>query len=145
MVRTLLTSAQMHCDEQPDSTRRTPVSGGTFSLLDKFLPAKCGITTTFVAIADHAAVRAAITDRTKVRSPAHPLLLPCSVPTCPAPPTNCCMAQVIYTESLSNPTLVVSDIPALARIAHEQVPSPADVLLSTCPSDSCSCDSPLIL
>ena len=42
------------------------VSGGTFSLLDKFLPAKCGISVTFVSIADHAAVQAAITYRTKV-------------------------------------------------------------------------------
>jgi len=42
------------------------VSGGTFSLLDKFLPAKCGISVTFVSIADHVAVQAAITDRTKV-------------------------------------------------------------------------------
>ena len=41
-------------------------SGGTFSLLDKFLPAKCGVSVTFVSIADFAAVRAAITDRTKV-------------------------------------------------------------------------------
>ncbi len=29
--------------------------------------------------------------------------------------------QVIYTESMSNPTLVVSDIPALAKIAHDEV------------------------
>lgn len=29
--------------------------------------------------------------------------------------------QVVYTESLSNPTLVVADIPALAEIAHSKV------------------------
>ena len=52
--------ANIHADA------KIPVSGGTFSLLDKFLPAKCGISVTFVSIADHAAVRAAITDRTKV-------------------------------------------------------------------------------
>ncbi len=103
------------------------VSGGTFSLLDKFLPAKCGITTTFVAIADHAAVRAAITDRTKVWPSAE---WPSSSPFAPVLPTTCCLRQVIYTESLSNPTLVVSDIPALATIARGKVPLPADVLPS---------------
>lgn len=32
----------------------------------------------------------------------------------------CCpwLMQVIYTETVSNPTLVVADIPALAELAH---------------------------
>lgn len=65
------------------------VYGGTHALLKQFLSQKCGIHTTFVDIADADAVAAAITPRTRV----------------------------IYTESLSNPTLVVADIPALTRSA----------------------------
>jgi methionine-gamma-lyase len=61
--------------------------------LQDFLPSKCGITTTFVPIDDHEAVVAAVTPRTRA----------------------------IYTESLSNPTLVVADIPRLAQIAHAAV------------------------
>ena len=68
------------------------VYGGTHTFLQQFLPARTGITTTFVDIADHRAVAAAITDRTRV----------------------------LFTESLSNPTLVVSDLPALAAIAHRR-------------------------
>lgn len=67
------------------------VYGGTFALLKELLPQKMGIVTRFVDIADHAAVRKAVTPRTRV----------------------------IYTETVSNPTLVISDIPALATIAHE--------------------------
>lgn len=66
------------------------VYGGTFALCKDFLPAKCGIRTTFVDIADLAAVQAAITDKTRV----------------------------LYTESLSNPTLVLADVPRLAELAH---------------------------
>ena len=61
-------------------------------MLAEFLPQKCGITTTFVDIRDPKAVAAAFTDRTKV----------------------------LYTESVSNPTLRVSDLPQLADIAHEK-------------------------
>ncbi|BDA40927.1 Methionine gamma-lyase [Coccomyxa sp. Obi] len=67
------------------------VYGGTFALLKSFLPAKCGINTTFVDIADLDAVRAAITEKTKV----------------------------IFAEAISNPTLVIADLPALANLAHE--------------------------
>jgi methionine-gamma-lyase len=65
------------------------VYGGTFALMKDFLPSKCNIKTTFVPISDLSAVAAAVTDRTKL----------------------------IYTETLSNPTLVVADIPGLAAIA----------------------------
>jgi methionine-gamma-lyase len=64
--------------------------GGTFALLHDFLPAKTGIQTTFASINDLAAVEAAFTDRTRV----------------------------LLVETLSNPTLRVSDIEALAAIAH---------------------------
>ena len=67
----------------------TPQPGGTHALFKTFLPLKCGITVTFVDVSDLDAVRAAVSPRTKV----------------------------IYTESLSNPTLVVADLPALSEIA----------------------------
>jgi len=67
------------------------VYGGTFALLKNLLP-RFGITTRFVDLRDHAAVRAALTPATRV----------------------------LYVESLSNPLLEVSDIPALAAIAHER-------------------------
>ena len=51
------------------------MTGGTFSLVDKFLPAKCGIAVSFVPMADHAAVRAAITAWTKVYTRAQRRLL----------------------------------------------------------------------
>lgn len=66
------------------------VYGGTFAFLRDYLPARTGIRTTFVDIADHDAVRDAMTESTKV----------------------------IYTESMSNPTLEVADVPALSEIAH---------------------------
>ena len=64
--------------------------GGTWAMLAEFFPQKCGITTTFVDVNDPAAVAAACTDRTKV----------------------------VYCESLSNPTLRVTNIPELAQVAH---------------------------
>lgn len=64
--------------------------GGTFALLHDFLPAKCGVTTTFVPAWDLDAVERACTARTRV----------------------------IYVETMSNPTLRVADIPRLAAIAR---------------------------
>ena len=66
------------------------IYGGTYALLHDFLPAKAGITATLVDVTDLDAVEAAIGDDTRV----------------------------IFAESISNPTLRVSDIPALAEIAH---------------------------
>ena len=65
--------------------------GGTWAMLAAFFPRKCGITTTFVDIRDRDAVVAACTPRTKV----------------------------VYTESVSNPTLRVADIPMLSEVAHQ--------------------------
>lgn len=78
------------CDTEDHIVASNATYGGTHALLKEFLPAKCGITTTFVPISDLGAVAAAITDRTRV----------------------------IYTESLSNPTLVAADIPRLAELAQ---------------------------
>jgi methionine-gamma-lyase len=65
------------------------VYGGTYALMHDLLPGKTGVETTLVDITDLQAVEAAITDRTRV----------------------------LYTESISNPTLRVSDIPGLSDIA----------------------------
>ncbi|CAO2819337.1 unnamed protein product [Amaranthus hypochondriacus] len=66
--------------------------GGTHALLAEFLPRTSGISTTFVDISDHAAVKAAIVEG---------------------------KTKVLYFESVSNPTLTVADIPELCRIAHD--------------------------
>jgi methionine-gamma-lyase len=67
------------------------IYGGTWALLNDFLPAKSGIATSFVDATLPESVAAAITDRTRL----------------------------IYVESLSNPTLRVADIPRLAAIARD--------------------------
>ncbi|HYX07718.1 MAG TPA: aminotransferase class I/II-fold pyridoxal phosphate-dependent enzyme [Bacteroidales bacterium] len=64
--------------------------GGTFAFLKNYLP-KFNIDVTFVDITDLNSIREAIRPETRV----------------------------IYTESLSNPLLAVSDIPKLAEIANE--------------------------
>jgi methionine-gamma-lyase len=66
------------------------IYGGTFALLQEFLQAKMGLKVSFVDVADHKAVEGAFTPRTKL----------------------------LYAETMSNPTLVVADIPRLAEIAH---------------------------
>lgn len=65
------------------------VYGGTWALLNDFLPLKAGVSTSFVDTCQPDAVAAAITDRTRL----------------------------IYVESMSNPTLRVANIPELAAIA----------------------------
>jgi hypothetical protein len=67
------------------------VYGGSYALMHDFLPKRAGITVTFVDITDLEAVRNAITDRTRV----------------------------VYTESMSNPTLRIADIPKLSSMARE--------------------------
>ena len=78
------------CEADDHIVASNAVYGGTYALMHDFLPVKSGITTTFVDITDLEAVRNAVTDRTRL----------------------------IYTESISNPTLRVADIPKLAEIAH---------------------------
>jgi len=66
------------------------VYGGTHALLKEFLPQRVGARTTFVDIADLAVVEEALTAG----------------------------ADVLYTETVANPTLNVADIGALSRLAH---------------------------
>lgn len=67
------------------------IYGGSFALFGHFLPERTGLQVSFVDVRDHAAVEAAFTDRTRL----------------------------LYVESMSNPTLVVPDLPELAAIAHQ--------------------------
>lgn len=66
------------------------IYGGTYALLNDFLPAKAGIKTTLVDITDERAVTDAMTPRTRV----------------------------VYAESCANPTLRLANIPRLTRLAH---------------------------
>ncbi len=68
------------------------IYGGSFALLNDYFPLKCGVQTTFVDISDLEAVVAAFRPNTKV----------------------------LYVESMSNPTLAVADLPALANIARQR-------------------------
>ena len=79
------------CNEGDEIVTSNAIYGGTFALLHDFLPAKTGISTCFVDITDPDAVESVITDRTRL----------------------------LYTESLSNPTLRLADIPRLAKIAKK--------------------------
>jgi methionine-gamma-lyase len=79
------------CDSGEHIVAGDTLYGGTWALLHDFLPRKANIATTFVDLTDVHAVERAFTPRTKV----------------------------LYCESISNPTLRVADIPALARIAHD--------------------------
>jgi methionine-gamma-lyase len=85
-----ISCALLGCLDQGDHVIASDtLYGGTWAMLAEFFPQKCGITTTFVDMNDQAAVEAAVQPNTKV----------------------------IYTESLSNPTLRVSDLPMLSKIA----------------------------
>jgi len=79
------------CNAGDEVVASNAVYGGTFALLNDFLPAKCGIHTRFVDITDVDAVRGAVTDKTKL----------------------------IYTESIANPTLRLADFPALGDVAKQ--------------------------
>lgn len=65
--------------------------GGTYALFEKYLPKNCNVETSFVDIQDLEAVEKAMQNG----------------------------ASVLYTETLSNPTLLTADISALAEIAHK--------------------------
>ncbi|WMV44120.1 hypothetical protein MTR67_037505 [Solanum verrucosum] len=67
--------------------------GGTHALLTHFLPRACNITTSFVDVRDLEIVKEAIVEG---------------------------RTNVLYFESVSNPTLTVANIPELSRIAHEK-------------------------
>ena len=77
------------CSTGDEVVASRTIYGGTYALLKNLLP-RLGITTRFVDICNEQAVRAAITPRTRV----------------------------LFTESITNPLLEVSDLPLLASIAR---------------------------
>jgi methionine-gamma-lyase len=78
------------CDHGDHVVVSDTIYGGTFALLEHYLPAKAGIQVSFVDVSDPVRVEGAITPRTRL----------------------------VYVETMANPTLVVADIPRLASIAH---------------------------
>ena len=78
------------CNAGDEIVASNAIYGGSFALLNDFLPAKAGIRTRFVDITDVDAVRDAITDKTRL----------------------------VFTESISNPTLRVADIPRLSEVTR---------------------------
>lgn len=79
------------CDSGDHVVSSNTVYGGTFALLNEYLPQKTGIGVSFVDITDLAAVEQAFMERTKA----------------------------LFVETMSNPTLRVADIPSLAKLAHK--------------------------
>ena len=80
------------CNAGDEVVASNTIYGGSFALLNDFLPAKAGIRTTFVDITDTDAVRDAITDKTRL----------------------------IFTETLANPTLRLAEIPRLSAVARSR-------------------------
>ncbi|MEE4294026.1 MAG: aminotransferase class I/II-fold pyridoxal phosphate-dependent enzyme [Xanthomonadales bacterium] len=78
------------CNSGDHIVSSNTVYGGSYALMNDFLPVKAGIKTTLVDITDLKAVEAAMQGNTKV----------------------------VYAESIANPTLRVADIPALSEIAQ---------------------------
>ncbi len=78
------------CKAGDEIVASSAIYGGSYALLHDFLPAKCGIRTRFVDITDLDAVAGAITEKTRL----------------------------VFTESVSNPTLRLANLPELAAIAH---------------------------
>jgi len=86
-----ITTAILHiCSAGDHIVSSMTTYGGTFAFMQNYLP-KFNIQTTFVDISDLEAVRKAIRPNTRM----------------------------IYTESMTNPLLQISDIPALSGIADE--------------------------
>jgi methionine-gamma-lyase len=87
-----ISGALLHaCDAGDHVVAGQALYGGTWALLHDFLPRKANVQTSFVDLSDLGAVRAAFKKETRV----------------------------LYCETVSNPTLRVADLPALAAIAHE--------------------------
>jgi methionine-gamma-lyase len=80
------------CNAGDEVVASNAIYGGSYALLRDFLPAKSDITTHFVDITDVEAVAEAVTDKTRL----------------------------ILTESVSNPTLRLADIPKLSEIAKQK-------------------------
>ena len=83
------TAVLQNCSSGDHIVAGNAIYGGSFALLKDYFPLKCNINTTFVAAHDVDAIEEALRPETRV----------------------------IYVETMSNPTLRIADIPAIAKIA----------------------------
>ncbi|MDF1809977.1 MAG: aminotransferase class V-fold PLP-dependent enzyme [Phycisphaerales bacterium] len=90
-ISAIACSLMQICGPGDEIVASNAIYGGTFALLKEFFPLKTGIQVKFVDISNIDEVRSAISPKTKA----------------------------IFTESISNPTMVISDIPQLADCAHK--------------------------
>ncbi len=90
-ISAIACSIMQLCGPGDEIVASNAIYGGTYALFNEFFPIKTGIKVKFVDIANHEEVQAAMTDKTKA----------------------------IFTETISNPTMVVADIAKLAEIAHK--------------------------
>lgn len=90
-ISAIACSIMQLCSPGDEIVASNAIYGGTFALFKEFFPIKTGINVKFVDISDLDEVRCAITDKTKA----------------------------IFTESISNPTMVIADLPKLADMAHD--------------------------
>ncbi|MGQ0587532.1 MAG: aminotransferase class I/II-fold pyridoxal phosphate-dependent enzyme [Gammaproteobacteria bacterium] len=79
------------CNHGDHAVASDTIYGGTWALFNDYLPAKAGITTSFVDVTDFDAVEKAFRENTRL----------------------------LYVETIANPTLKVADLPRLAQIAHK--------------------------
>ncbi|MGV6813542.1 MAG: aminotransferase class V-fold PLP-dependent enzyme [Phycisphaerales bacterium] len=89
-ISAIACSLMQLCGPGDEIVASNAIYGGTFALLKEFFPLKTGIVVKFVDISNHDEVQAAITDKTKA----------------------------VFTESISNPTMVIADIAKLSAMAH---------------------------
>lgn len=89
-ISAIACSLMQLCGPGDEIIASNAIYGGTFALLKEFFPLKTGIVVKFVDISNFEQVQAAITEKTKA----------------------------IFTEVISNPTMVIADIPQLSKIAH---------------------------
>lgn len=90
-ISAIACSLMQLCGPGDEIIASNAIYGGTFALLKEFFPLKTGIVVKFVDISNFEQVQAAITEKTKA----------------------------IFTEVISNPTMVIADIPQLSKIAHQ--------------------------
>lgn len=91
-IGAIAATAMQLCETGDHVVVSQAVYGGTYALFRNFLPKHAGVTATFVDVSNLAAVEAAFQPRTRF----------------------------LYVETMSNPTLVVADLPRLAAIAHRR-------------------------
>ncbi len=89
-ISAIACSLMQLCEPGDEIVASNAIYGGTFALLNEFFPLKTGVKVRFVDISNLDEVKAAMSEKTKA----------------------------VFTESISNPTMVIADIQKLAEITH---------------------------